>query len=219
MSQTNNASRRSYRSAVRDEQAVVTRDRVVRAAGELFVRNGYPASTVAAIARQAGVSAQTVYNTFGTKSALLKAAYDVALAGDSATVPLAERPEVRALYEESDPATFLGGYAALGRRVLDQVGPLALLIGAGAATGEPDLVAIRATTDRERLVGTLMVAQKVADLGALAPHLTLESARDRLWTLNSVEVWHLLTGSRGWSGDDYQAWIGEAMCAAVLAGT
>ncbi len=216
MSQTN---KRAYASTVRDEQAAATRARVVGAAAELFVRDGYPASTVAGIARHAGVSGQTVYNAFGTKAALLKAAYDVAVAGHGDAVPLAERPDVLALYEETDAATFLRGYAALGRRLIDQVGPLALLIGAGAAAGEPDLVDLRATTDQERAAGTLMVVRRVDDLGALAPGVTLERARDRIWTLNSVEVWHLLTNGRGWSGDDYQEWIGEAMCAAVLART
>jgi hypothetical protein len=60
------------------------------------------------------------------------------------------------------------------------------------------------------------VAQRLDALDALAPAVSVESARDRIWTLNSVEVWHLLTGTLGWSGDDYQEWIGEAMCAATL---
>jgi AcrR family transcriptional regulator len=182
-----------------------------------FHADGYAATTVAAVARDASVSAQTVYNTFGTKAALLKAAYDMTLAGDDDPVPLAERPEVRALYAETDASRFLRGYAALGRTVVERVGPLMLLIAAGADAGDPDLVALRDTTDSERLVGTSMVVAKVADLGALDPALTRDAARDRIWTLNSVQVWHLLTAGRGWSGDEYAAWIGDAMCAAILA--
>jgi AcrR family transcriptional regulator len=217
MSQANSGNRRAYRSRVRADQAAATRDRVARSAADLFVEQGYAATTVAGIATRAGVSAQTVYNAFGTKAALLKAAYDAALVGDGEPVPLAERPEVVALYAEPDPVRFVRGYAALGRRVLDQVGPLMLLISSGAAAGEADLVELQRTTNAERLVGTGMVADRVADLGALAPGVTTEGARDRLWTLNSVEVWHLLTGTLGWSGDAYEEWIGEAMCAAVLA--
>lgn len=217
MSQANSGNRRAYRSRVRADQAAATRDRVARSAVDLFVEQGYAATTVAGIATRAEVSAQTVYNAFGTKAALLKAAYDAALVGDGEPVPLAQRPEVVALYAEPDPVRFVRGYAGLGRRVLDQVGPLLLLISSGAAVGEADLVELQRTTNAERLVGTGMVADRVADLGALAPGLTPEGARDRLWTLNSVEVWHLLTGMRGWSGDAYEEWIGEAMCAAVLA--
>jgi hypothetical protein len=91
-----------------------------------------------------------------------------------------------------------------------------LQVAAGAAAGEPDLVALRDTTNRERLTGTLMVARRLAELDALAPGLSVERARDRIWTLNSVEVWHLLTGVRRWTGDAYAGWIGDAMCAATL---
>jgi hypothetical protein len=89
-------------------------------------------------------------------------------------------------------------------------------ITAGAAAGDPDLVTVQHTTDAERLTGTTMVARRVAELGALAPGMTVEAARDRIWTLNSVDVWHLLTEVRGWSGDDYQEWVGDLMCASVL---
>ena len=208
---------RSGMSSLRSEQARATRMRVASAAVELFLREGYTATTMAAIARHAGVSTQTVYNTYRTKAAVLKAAYDITLVGDAEPVPLADRAEVTALHTDPDPASLLAGYAALGRRLLERVGPLMLQIAAGAAAGEPDLVKHRLTTAHERLAGTGMVARRVAELGALAPGLTVEQARDRIWTLNSVEVWNLLTRDLGWSGDAYQDWIGEAMCDAVLA--
>ena len=216
MSQAKSSGTRTYTSSVRSEQADATRSRVVRVADARFRADGYAATSVAAVARDAGVSSQTVYNVFGTKSALLKAAYDVAVVGDDDPVPLAERPDVLALYAEPDPAVFLRGYAAFGRHVAERIGPLALQISAGASAGDADLVRLRDTTNAERLVGTGMVAQRVADLGALAPGLSVEAARDRIWTLNSIEVWHLLTALRGWSGDDYAAWVGDAMVAAAL---
>ena len=216
MSQAKRPGTRSYTSSVRSEQADATRSRVVRVADARFRADGYAATSVAAVARDAGVSSQTVYNVFGTKSALLKAAYDVAIVGDDDAVPLAERPDVRALYAEPDPAVFLRGYAALGRHVAERIGALALQISAGASAGDADLVRLRDATNAERLVGTGMVAQRVADLGALAPGLSVEAARDRIWTLNSIEVWHLLTALRGWSGGEYAAWVGDAMVAAAL---
>src|SRR5687767_5931024 len=135
MSQANSADRRAYRSQVRDEQAAATRERVAHAAADLFLQQGFAGTTVAGVAARAGVSAQTVYNAFGTKAAVLKAAYDVALVGDGEPVPLAERPEVVALYAQPDPVRFMLGYASLGRRLLDQVGPLLLIISSGAAAG------------------------------------------------------------------------------------
>ncbi|MEI2775047.1 MAG: TetR family transcriptional regulator [Tetrasphaera sp.] len=94
-------------SPLRDEQAAATRRRILASAAELFTREGYAATSVAAVARAAGVSAQTICNAFGSKPALLKAAYDVTLAGDDADVPLAQRPEARAVHELIDPAALL----------------------------------------------------------------------------------------------------------------
>jgi len=210
------AARRRYDASGRERQAALTRQQIALTAVEQFVAQGYTTTSVASVAKAAGVSAQTIYNGFGTKSALLKEGYDLVLAGDAEDVPLAERPEVRALYTDPDPAAFLRGYARLGRSLIDRLGPLALQIGAGALSGDPDLVALRETTDAERLAGVGMVVGRLVELDALSPGLEPDIARDRLWTLNSTEVWHLLTGARGWTGDQYEEWIGDAMCAAVL---
>ena len=202
--------------SLRARQAEDTRRRIAGVAVELFVQDGYSVTTVAGVAKRAGVSAQTVYNTFTTKAGLLKAAYDITLVGDAETLPLAERPEVRAMRETLDARQLLNGYARLGGELHDRVGQLMLQVIAGAAAGEVDLVAHQRVTDEERLTGTTRVAQRLATLDALAPSVSVEQARDRIWTLNSVQVWHLLTGTRGWSGEQYQDWIGEAMCAATL---
>jgi AcrR family transcriptional regulator len=208
--------RRRYDATGRERQAALTRRQIALVAVEQFVAHGYATTSVAAVARAAGVSAQTVYNGFGTKAALLKEGYDLTLAGDDAPIPLAERPEVSALYAEPDPAAFLRGYARLGRSLLDRVGALAVQIGAGALAGDPDLVALRATTDQERLIGVGAVVGRLRELDALSPGLDDEAARDRLWTLNSTEVWHLLTVTRGWTGERYEDWVGQAMGDAVL---
>ena len=88
---------------------------------------------------------------------------------------------------------------------------------AGARSGEPELQAFVDTIDAERLVGTGTVAARVAELGALREGLSVERARDAIWTLNSVEVWSLLTEQRGWTGEEYEQWVGRAMADAVLA--
>lgn len=204
-----------YSSPLRAEQARLTQRRITDAALELFLAHGYSSTTMAAVAKSAGVSAQTVYNTFGTKAALLKRVYDIALIGDDEPIPMIDRPELQALIAEQDPRRYLMGYVALGRVLNERVGRFVVMLTAGAAH-DPDLAAHVTTINGERLFGTGLAAKKVHDLGALRPDLTVEQARDRIWTLNSVEVWHLLTELRGWSGEEYEHWIGEAMCDAVL---
>ena len=183
----------------------------------LFLEQGYTATTMSAVAAAAGVSVQTVYKAFGTKPALVKRLYDVTLAGDDEPVPLADRPEVKALYAEPDPRRYLMGYAHLGRLLIERLGPLLRVLSAGARSGDPDLRAFVDTINGERLVGTGMGARHLAELGALRDGLSVERARDAIWTLNSVEVWSLLTEQRGWSAQAYEEWVGRAMADAVLA--
>jgi AcrR family transcriptional regulator len=208
--------RRSYDSPARARQAHETRRAILEAAAELFSEQGYGRTSIAVVASRAGVTAQTIYNAVGSKQTLLKAAYDVTLVGDDEPVPLADRPDVRAMYQLTDAAELLHAYARLGRRVAERVGPLMLQIAAGAAAGDHDLIEHQRTTDGERLIGTGMVVRAVEELGGLAGGLDPDVARDRIWTLNSIQVWDLLIRSRGWSGDAYQQWIGDAMCAAIL---
>ena len=206
---------RSYTSPLRAEQARQTRRRILDAAAGLLLERGYAATTMSAVAAAAGVSAQTVYKVFGSKPALVKQLYDVRLVGDDEPVPFGERPEVRAAYAETDPRRFLAAYAGLGRLLLDRLGPLLRVLLAGARSGEPDLLAFVDTVNAERLAGTTMVARRLAEIGGLRPGLSVERARDAIWTLNSVEVWSLLTEQRGWSAAEYEEWVGRAMADAV----
>lgn len=207
---------RPYTSAVRDEQARATRRRVADTAYELFLAQGYTGTTVATIAAAAGVSAQTIYNTFGSKPGLLKHVYGVRLAGDDDPVPMRDRPAMRALAAETDPAAFLRAYARVGRTMLERIGPFVAVLVAGAQAGDAELQEHVETINGERLVGVRMTVRRLVELGGLRPGLSAERARDAIWTLNSFEVWHLLVGARGWSGRAYEEWVGRAMCDAVL---
>ena len=78
-------------------------------------------------------------------------------------------------------------------------------------------MAFAATTDGERLVGAAMVARRLDELGALRPGLTVDEARDLVWTINSPEVWHLLVERQGWTADAWEAWVARALVGSVLA--
>ena len=88
---------------------------------------------------------------------------------------------------------------------------------AGARAGDPELREFVDTINGERLAGATHIVSHLAGMRALRPGLSQERARDAIWMLNSVEVWSLLTEQRGWSGEEYADWVGEAMADAVLA--
>src|SRR5215831_2801557 len=76
---------------LRAARVLENEERIVRAAHELFVRDGYQATTLTAVADAAGVAHRTVYVRFGTKAALLKRVIDVALVGDLAPIDVVSR--------------------------------------------------------------------------------------------------------------------------------
>src|SRR5580692_13068899 len=92
-----------YASQVRDEQARRTRRAIVTAAHDLFLAQGYAATTIDGIAAAAHVSRATVFNSAGGKVALLKLALDWAIVGDDEPIPLAGRPAIKAILAQSEP--------------------------------------------------------------------------------------------------------------------
>lgn len=209
-------SQRPYQSPLRAEQARGTQLRILAAAEETLADDGYSGSSITKIARRAGVSAQTVYNAFGTKAALAKRLYDVRLAGDDEPVPMAERPAFQELARESNPRRALLAYARIGRQIAQRVGAIQAVLAAGAAAGDPDLADLVATTETERQIGTGHMARRLEELRALKPGLDAQRAGDLLWTLTAPEIFRRLTVDRGWSLDEYERWLGDTMCASVL---
>ena len=210
-------SRRTYTSSIRAEQSAHTRAVVLGAARTLFLEEGgYARTSLSAIAAAAGVSVQTIYNTFGSKAALLKAVYDTTLAGDDEPVPMGQRPEFLAMEREQDPAALLHRYAHIGANLMKRLGPLYGRVREGAAAGDPDLTGLLETTARERLIGATEVVRSLQRLGPLRPGLTAARARDIVWTHTSYELWDLLVRQRGWSPRAYADYLGVSMSRALL---
>ena len=81
-------------------RGAATKARIVEAATRLFIEHGYLDTTVAAIANEAGVALQTLYLSFGSKVAILRATHDVAVVGDDAPIPVLDRPWVAEMRAE-----------------------------------------------------------------------------------------------------------------------
>jgi AcrR family transcriptional regulator len=135
---------RRYDSARRRQQAERSRRAVIDTARELFLRDGYGATTIAAIARAADVSPESIYKGFGSKPGLLRAIRETALGG-AGTVP-AERRSDAALETETDPRAIFATWALLATEVAPRVAPVLLLVGAAAAV-DPTLVPLEREMD------------------------------------------------------------------------
>jgi AcrR family transcriptional regulator len=189
---------------------------VLEAAHRLLVSEGFAGMRLAEVAEAAEVSVETVYKQFRNKGGLLKAAYDVRLAGDDEPVPLGERAEYRAIADEPDPALKVRQYAAIGRRISERTGPLAIRV-LESRGADREVEEFARTIEAERLTGASMFVDHLHEAGALRPGLDVDRARDELWVLISPEVWAQLVQRRGWSHDQYEDWLADAVATLLLA--
>lgn len=210
-------SRRAYHSPLRREQGERTERRIVDAAAGLLVAKGWSGMTMTDVAKAAGVSSAMLYKVFRTKAELIKRVYDVALVGDQANVPFRERPEFRAVVEDTDPASKLAGYTHLIRVVAERVLPIYAQLRAAYVVGDGDLRAVAETADAERLFGARGIVRDLLANGAtLRPELDPDAATDLVWMAMSPEFWGLLVNGRGWAWDRAEHWVAHHLRTALL---
>src|SRR5213080_227516 len=133
--------KRRYNSPRRREQAAATRREILESAQRLFEQHGYAATTMAAIAAEAGVALKTVYVAFETKSGLLRALWHLLLRGDEADAPVGERAWYREVLEEPDPEQQLR-LTARNSRVVKQRAAALMAVISSAAPADPDIAAL-----------------------------------------------------------------------------
>jgi AcrR family transcriptional regulator len=209
-------STRPYVSTLREENAEATRLRIADATRALMLELGYAATTMAQIARSAGVAIQTLYATCpGGKPALARLVHDVSLAGDARSVPLADRPEVHAIIAEPDPAKKLALYAAMATVMFQRADPFQRVLREAAAS-DSAMRDLLASTDRQRLAGSKGPAEHLAEVGALRDGLTVDRARDQIYVFTSFEMFDRFTHTCGWTILEFEEWLARTLCATLL---
>ena len=207
-------STRRYDSPRRREQAAATRREILEAAQRLLEEHGYAATTMAAIAAEAGVALKTLYVAFETKAGILRALWHLLLRGDEADVPVLERSWYRELLAEPDAERQLERNAELSCATKERIGAILDVIRAAAAADrEIAVLWDRIQSDFHEMQRGLVVS--IADKGALRPGLDIDRATDILWTLNNPDVWQLLVGRRGWTPAQYEQWLAEQSLALI----
>ena len=204
---------RQYDSSRRQARAQESRAAVLRAALARFLDQGYSSTTIAQVAGDADVSVETVYKTFGNKAGLLKAVFDVAVAGDDEPVPMVERDDIQRVIAEPDAARKLALYFDHFVDTMPRTAPVQLLVRDAAATND-DARAVWQQLRREQLEAMTQFARDLDATGQLRVPAT--TARDLLWTYHSLELYELLVLERGWSRKRYRAFLLDALVAALL---
>lgn len=200
----------------RTERARQTRGRMVNSAKELFVAQGYVATTMEQIAAAAGVAVQTVYYTFKTKGQLLTEVVEVAAAGDDDPVPASRRAWVQEMLASSSPQRVLALGVENGTGIYERVALLWPAVGAAAAT-DPAVEAYWRGVIATRRGGQRGMVARVAELGGLRPGLDAERAADVVVVLAGPDVYLGLVREAGWPVPAYKAWLFTALVRELLA--
>jgi len=181
----------------------------------LFRDQGYAATAMQAIAEEAGVAVQTLYFTFGTKRALLSEIFDIAIAGDEEPVATLDRPHVQALMDDHDPITQLRGQARITRLIYERLAPVLGVI-RGAATADPDLAELWEANIKQRATVMERMITALAAKTPLRKGIDQAAAIDIALALQGPELYDFLAGRRGWSPDQYEHWLADALISQLL---
>lgn len=199
----------------RAQKALGTRTRILEAAEALFVRDGFAATTIAAIASDADVAVQTVYAVFGSKRAILQTLLAVRVVGDETATPLKDRAEWRVMEAETDPRRQLELLAAIASRIGERMGALYNVL-AGAAGSDPEIATLHRRQQQSRYNDQRRVARLLARRGVLRAGLSEARAADVMWAVANPTMHYNLVTERRWAPGEYERWLAEILACSLL---
>jgi AcrR family transcriptional regulator len=206
--------KRSYDASGRRARAHARRREVVEAARELFEREGFRRTTIIAVAAHAGVSPESIYKGFGSKAALAKAVFDVALAGDHEPVPVAERPALVGVRDEPDVRRKIALFVEGLVQRLARSAKVQILIRDGRHVDD-SLTPIWAALQAEGLAGMTALGRHLLATGGLRDDVDLDEVRDLLWNYLAIDHYERLVLTQGWSLERYRQWLTGAITGAL----
>jgi AcrR family transcriptional regulator len=200
----------------RAERARLTREKVVEAARELFVAQGYGATNLQEVADRAGVAVQTIYFVFRNKRTLFKDVVDTAIAGDAEPVATMDREWFRAACAEPTAAGQLRAHVRGTREILGRVAPIMSLISAATAT-DPEIAAQWPDGPDPRYTVQHAAAEALAGKPDARPGVSVEMAADLLFGLLSPQLYLIFVRDRDWSPDAWEEWARTALTSQLCA--
>jgi AcrR family transcriptional regulator len=201
---------RPYVSARRREQSAATRQRILGAAQDLFIRNGYAATSISTLAARASVSAETIYATFGAKRAILAQLVDAAIGGGADAPPIRDQEWVHGMRREPDPRRRLAALARQGSHTLARRAALDEVV-RSAAGADADIAALWRKNRDDRYAGQRALLQIALRGAALRKGLTFDEAADVVYAVGSPETYLSLVFDRGWTRERFERWYAEIL--------
>jgi TetR/AcrR family transcriptional regulator, regulator of autoinduction and epiphytic fitness len=202
------------RPLLRQEQAALTRRRILDAAAGVFERSGFGGTRIEDVASAAGVAVPTVYKVFANKANLLIAAVEQAMAGDGGTTAIADLAWFTEQLEQSDPVGQLQLIARNARAMYERAGRLLNVLRAAAPLDDDLAKAWRDIASHRRLRSRRTARNFVAKAGGRA-RLSADETAMTLLALTEPELFTTYTAG-GRTANQYRAWLADLLCRALL---
>lgn len=201
------AETRGRRRSAKAEQALATRQRIVEAATSLFITDGFLTTTMSGIAKRAGVAVQTLYLSFGSKAAILKAVFDAALAGGDTADGILEEDWFQGVIDESDGPKALRLWCANASEVIGRAAPIFNVMRMAGA--DPDVADLLAENKQLRLAGYRLIRDALVARAGFSPTLSPDDALGIMFAVVSEDNFLLLVHEYGWTHERWTEWITE----------
>ena len=206
---------RRYDSTRRREKARENRVAILDAARRLFLADGYARTSIAAVAKGAGVSPDLVYRHFGTKKGLVVELLNYAVTGELEAPKVLDQESVRAVLAEPDQRRQVAMFAGDVAGRIGRAQPIDDVL-RSAAEVDPEVARLHATMHRTRLRNLRELVEAVASHGPLRAGLDVETATATVWVLAGPDTRRQLVDRVGWTQEQYAAWLHDALEAYLL---
>jgi TetR/AcrR family transcriptional regulator of autoinduction and epiphytic fitness len=202
--------RRTYNGALRQEQAQMTRGRILDAARRLLMSGTYSSVTMEDIAREAGVAYQTVYGIFGTKQRLAQGLIEIGFPHVADALKLFDE-----LSSSDDPELWFRTGARVNRLIYELCADLLRFM---RESGDPGLLARYRDREEQRLTGMIQygVLRRLERSGRLRAGISPLEAVAVIWALSGPDQYTQLVFERGWTPSRYEEWLGDALANTLL---
>lgn len=197
---------RTYDSSGRRRAAEQRRQHVATVAAELFATHGWVGTTIAGVAKGAGVSPELVQRTFGGKAGLLMTAFRQA--SFDRDVNTRELLADLHLDDEPDREVRLEAIVELSCRALAPTAPLVPVLLHAAAQDDTVRALYQQARHHHR-----QAAHDIVEL--LAPGPVPADAVDEVTVMILPQTYLVFTQDLGWTTDRYAAWLHRGFQRAV----
>ena len=201
--------KRPYNSIARNIQAAQTRSRILIAAKNLFESEGFEYVTIEKIAHTATVSIPTVYSLFQSKRGVLRALMDEVF----------PKEQFDALVEKSNKATSPKKrllYSAKIARQLYDAERTQMEVFRGAAVLAPEFRELEKEREMRRHARQEITIRAMAREKSLSKNLSINNARDILWTFTGRDMYRMLVIEQGWSSEEYEKWLAQLLASTLI---